>query len=98
MGVRHRSFGSSLLRTYHQPLLRLFEVGVFSVHIQQCMSKLARQFATFCACTGDDPRSAVRQYMRRDQRDITINDAKTFGFDNVETFLTAVGEYAMDNF
>ena len=50
------------------------------------MIKSAEAFAAICRVAGKDPQKVVQHYMRMNDRDISVNDARSYGCASVEDF------------
>lgn len=62
------------------------------------MIKSAEAFAAICRVAGQDPKEVVQRYMRMDDRDISVNDARSYGCASVEDFQDILCEYAAKEF
>ena len=62
------------------------------------MIKSVEAFEEICRISNQDPKSVVRRYMRMDDCDISVNDARAYGFESVEDFQDALCDYSVKKF
>lgn len=62
------------------------------------MIKSLEAFEEICRIANQDPKSVVRRYMRMDDCDISVSDARAYGFESVDDFQDAICDYSVFRF